>query len=322
MSTESPAITVRPYSPADDAARWDEFVTTQARNATFLHTRPYMDYHSHRFTDCSLMVYKGPRLMALLPGNRTGSRFTSHGGLTYGGLLYSTRATMDDVSQAFRAINAHLASDGITEVVYKPVPHIYHLCPSEEDLYALTMQCGAQLTARAISSAIAAAHPVKFFDIRKSGIRKATNAGVTVAEATDFAPFWQLLTDNLMERHGVAPVHTLQEMQLLHSRFPAQIRLFTATEATSGRCLAGVLIYDTAQVAHAQYISASADGRRCGALDLLFAHLIHHEYAAKPYFDFGISTEQGGRVLNSTLIYQKEGFGARGICYDTYTYHL
>ena len=40
------------------------------------------------------------------------------------------------------------------------------------------------------------------------------------------------------------------------------------------------------------------------------------------YFDFGISTEHNGRLLNEGLIYQKEGFGGRGICYDTYEYTL
>ena len=55
-----------------------------------------------------------------------------------------------------------------------------------------------------------------------------------------------------------------------------------------------------------------------GALDGLFAHLITQVYATKSYFDFGISTEQGGRYLNEGLIFQKEGFGARTVVYDAY----
>ena len=34
--------------------------------------------------------------------------------------------------------------------------------------------------------------------------------------------------------------------------------------------------------------------------------------------DFGISTEHGGDYLNEGLIFQKEGFGARSVCYDCY----
>ena len=39
-------------------------------------------------------------------------------------------------------------------------------------------------------------------------------------------------------------------------------------------------------------------------------------------FDFGISTEQGGRYLNEGLIFQKEGFGARTVVYDTYELNI
>ena len=47
-------LKVRRYNTAD-ATEWDEFVG-KAKNATFLLKRGYMDYHSDRFTDCSLMV--------------------------------------------------------------------------------------------------------------------------------------------------------------------------------------------------------------------------------------------------------------------------
>ena len=36
------------------------------------------------------------------------------------------------------------------------------------------------------------------------------------------------------------------------------------------------------------------------------------------YFDFGTSNEDMGRYLNEGLIYQKEGFGGRAVCYDWY----
>ena len=46
-------ITVEQYS-AHMAQRWDEAVSS-SRNGTFLHLRGYMDYHSDRFADFSLM---------------------------------------------------------------------------------------------------------------------------------------------------------------------------------------------------------------------------------------------------------------------------
>ena len=73
---------------------------------------------------------------------------------------------------------------------------------------------------------------------------------------------------------------------------------------------------------HTQYISANAYGKQNGAIDLLFDHLINHVYTAYPYVDFGKSTVSGSADLNEQLIFQKEGFGARSVCYDTYEYTL
>lgn len=78
------------------------------------------------------------------------------------------------------------------------------------------------------------------------------------------------------------------------------------------------MIYESTRVAHVQYIAASPRGRELGALDQLFVHLLDETYAAKDFFDFGISNEQDGRTLNRGLIEQKEGFGARAVVHDFY----
>jgi hypothetical protein len=103
-------------------------------------------------------------------------------------------------------------------------------------------------------------------------------------------------------------VHTAAEMQLLASRFPRNIRLFVA-EAEDA-LVAGVLIYETPAVAHAQYIASD----RQGALDALFDHLLTEVYADR-WFDFGSSHERAGE-LNPGLARQKEGFGARTVVRD------
>ena len=46
-----------------------------------------MEYHADRFTDYSLLVYDGNKLLALLPANRSGDVLYSHAGLTYGGVI-------------------------------------------------------------------------------------------------------------------------------------------------------------------------------------------------------------------------------------------
>ena len=71
---------------ASMSARWDEFVKA-SRNSTFLHQRGYMDYHSDRFEDCSLVAVHNDKWCAVLPACIDSDTLYSHRGLTYGSWL-------------------------------------------------------------------------------------------------------------------------------------------------------------------------------------------------------------------------------------------
>lgn len=303
----------------EDKELWNSFVS-KARNATFLFDRNYMDYHADRFDDNSFMFYHKGKLKAVLPANVAGDTLYSHQGLTYGGLLLDKKATVEDVLECFDSLNSWLRENGISKVVYKALPWIYQQYPSEEDLYALTWKCKAQLISRNIASTIVIDNKLKFAESRKSGIRKAISLNIEVGESNDVDGFWHVLEDNLGNRYNAKPVHTASEMKLLMSRFPNNIKLYVAK--MNGEIVGGTLIYVTPQVVHTQYISASVEGKKHGALDLLFDYIINKVYANCRYFDFGKSTEQGGAYLNEPLIFQKEGFGGRGVCYDWYQWEL
>ena len=136
----------------------------------------------------------------------------------------------------------------------------------------------------------------------------------------NYAAFWPVLADNLMMKHGVKPVHSLQEIELLHGRFPENIQLYQAVR--NGEVLGGVVLYVSSQVVHAQYSSATPEGKKLGVIDLLYDQ-IFSDYHNYPYFDFGRSTEHpDGSGLNENLVFQKEGYGGRGLVYDIYEYDL
>jgi lipid II:glycine glycyltransferase (peptidoglycan interpeptide bridge formation enzyme) len=112
-------------------------------------------------------------------------------------------------------------------------------------------------------------------------------------------------------------VHTLEEIALLQSRFPDEIRLLVAKHA--GIAVAGALLFETDRVSHAQYIAATPKGRELAALDAVFDVAIQRASAGgRRYFDFGISTEQGGKLLNDGLYEFKAGFGGSGVVHDFY----
>lgn len=298
---------------------WDSFLD-RAKNSVFLFKRDYMEYHADRFDDFSLMVYRKNKLFALLPANKKENTVYSHQGLTFGGLVLDSKAFVADIIEVFENINNFLRENGVKEVVYKSLPYIYSNLPAQEDLYALFKTVVPKFVARNIASVIYQDNKIKFIESRKSGIRKAKNNNIEVIKSDDFAAFWNILNDNLLKKYGAKPVHTLDEILLLKSRFPKNIQLYLVLK--DGKAVGGTVLYIFDRVVHTQYISASLEGKEFGALDLMFDQIINTDYTNYPIFDFGTSNEDNGHVLNESLIFQKQGFGGRGIVYDIYKYSL
>ena len=309
---------IRRYTP-EHVDEWNQFVA-ESKNGVFLFDRRYMDYHSDRFCDHSLMFYLDGRLLAVLPAHQSGDTLCSHNGLTYGGLVMSNRLTVVQTMHLFREMNEYLRSQGIRHVSYKAIPWIYHRLSAEEDLYALYHECHARIVARDFATNIYLSTGLRWERVRRRGVVRARNAGVVVERSNHYEAFWQVLADNLMNKYGVKPVHSLQEIELLHGRFPQNIQLYQAVR--EGKVLGGVVLYISSQVVHAQYSSASPEGKKLGVIDLLYDQ-IFKDYRDYPYFDFGRSTEHpDGSGLNENLVFQKEGYGGRGLCYDIYEWDV
>ncbi len=309
---------VERHSP-DRNAEWDAFVDG-AKNATFLFYRSYMDYHAPRFIDHSLIFKQNGMTVALLPAHEAAGDLSSHGGLTYGGLIVGDDMTTAMMFAVFKALIGYAREAGFKALQYKTVPTIYHRRPAEEDRYAL-FRFDAKLMRRDVLSVVDPAAGALRQTRRRRAAAKAVRAGISVVEDTDFSVFWPVLEALLSERYDTVPVHSLAEIELLHSQFPNHIRLFTARDS-AGEIQAGAVIYESIQVAHVQYMAASGTGRGNGALDLVLSHLLDQVFTTKQWFDFGISNEAEGRKLNEGLIDFKEGFGARAVVHDIYRFDL
>lgn len=306
---------LEPYS-SEKKQLWNDFVNG-SRNAIFLFYREYMDYHADRFQDHSLLCYQDGKLMALLPAHLSGSTFASHNGLTFGGFLVQDSMTAQSMLELFQAVVDYLKQRGDVETwCYRPIPYIYARYPSQEDLYAL-FRLGAVLKQRKISSVIPSENALGFSTLRKRKVKKASQEQFCLLQDEGWAEFWAVLRENLQERHQATPVHTLDEILLLHQRFPQNILLYRVCD-TAGQTVAGTVLYVSQCAVHVQYIASTDFGRQYGAVDFLFDRLIHEHFRSKKYFDMGTSVEQGGWFLNEGLIFQKEGMGGRAVVYDMY----
>lgn len=307
------SVSVVKYS-AELKDQWDDFVFN-SKNGIFLFYRDYLEYHSDRFLDHSLVFIKNKKIVGLLPANMKKNTLYSHEGLTFGGIISGFNMKTLLMLEIFDKLIQYCQSMEIMEIEYKAIPSIYHSVPAEEDLYAL-FRLNAKLIGRNVSSTIFLPKKTIYDHDKKNSIEKGKKNNLVVKRSDDLNQFMEIAREVVKTRHGVKLAHKTEEIESLAKRFPDNIKLFASYREEV--MLAGVVVYESANVAHAQYAANSKEGRTIGAEDIIFDYLINDYYKEKKYFDFGISTEKLGQELNAGLIGYKEDFGARAIMHDLY----
>ncbi|WP_179344016.1 GNAT family N-acetyltransferase [Winogradskyella ursingii] len=275
-----------------------------------------MDYHSDRFEDFSLMVYKDEKLIALLPANTVGSSVFSHQGLTYGGLIYSENLKTKDAILMFQSVMQFLFQNGIKNLMIKELPFIYLENLTNNPLNYLLFKSKAELI-RTDMHSVAKVKNAKFSNSRKEGYKRGLKHDLKVEESESFETFWnEILVPNLRKKHNIEPTHSLEEISLLKSKFEKNIRQFNVYH--NDKIVGGTTIFETNNLAHCQYISGNEDKNELGSLDFLHIQLIENIYKDKRYFNFGTSNINAGQNINEGLQFWKEGFGARSITQGFY----
>ena len=313
-------IQIRRYSNEAQTA-WNNFIKS-AKNSLFMFDRNYMEYHSDRFEDCSLLFYDEDELVAVFPANLHHNILVSHGGLTYGGMITGNGMRQAVMLDCFSAILKYCEDRDIEKIQYKTVPSIYHKQPAEEDTYAL-YYFGGVIDKIEASTVINLDNPLRITRLRKRRINKALKSDIVIGPDNSqdaYIRFMEVQNRVLNEYHGVNAVHTGEEMYLLYSRFPENIQLYTAR--LNGEILGGSIIFIYDNVLHTQYLCANEKARDMGALDAVIAYVIDIYKGQKRWLDFGISTEHSGHYLNEGLISQKEGFGGRTNVYRTWSINI
>ena len=294
---------------------WDKFVK-QSKNGHFFFQREYMEYHSDRFKDYSLVISDSKnKIIALLPANIKDNILYSHQGLTFGGFIVDDKMKTETMLEIFELLKIFLKEASIIKLIYKCIPYIYHIKPSEEDRYAL-FRNNAKLIRRDVTTTIFLNTKIRYQEQRRRAIKKAIKNEVIFEETREIDEYWKVLNDVLTLQHNAKSIHSLKEIKSLMRLFPQEIKLFVAKKA--GKILAGTLVFENKNIVHTQYLANSQEGKSLGALDFVIDILIMKVYNNKKYFDFGISNENEGRYLNTGLIAQKEGFGARAVVHDFY----
>ena len=275
-----------------------------------------MDYHSEKFKDHSLLIYKNSKLVALFPLNLKDGKVYSHQGLTYGGIIVKYDIKFIKYLELFMEILKYLHSSSIDKLFIKQIPVIYNSNFNGELDY-LSYISGGVIYRRDIISVIDMQNDFKISKDRIQGYKRGLKNNLEIREVDNFDDFWNsLLIPTLSKKYSVKPVHNLDEIKQLKGSFKKNIKQFNVYH--KDKIVAGTTIFQTKNVVHVQYIGSTTEKNFLGSLDFLFYKLIKEIYVDHRYFDFGNSHENEGMKINQGLNYWKEGFGARSVTQDFY----
>ena len=297
----------------DQKSNWDNFINN-SKNGIFLFNRDYMEYHSDKFMDNSLMFFDGNKLLAVMPANISDNRLYSHAGLTFGGIITNHNMKASKMLKIFDKLKEYSKAEGIKKIIYKTLPYVYHKIPAEEDLYGLFIN-NAVLVKKDFSSVINLNEKIYFTKDRN--VRRGIESGIKIIENRDYRAFWPMIENILKNKYDTDPTHTVNQIEFLAGKFPQNIRLFGAYK--DNEMIAGVVVYESnANVIHMQYQAKNNEGHRLNALDCIYHYLLNDYYKDRKFLDFGSSIRPETGLLNEGLIEYKESIGSRLIANDTY----
>jgi hypothetical protein len=316
-------LAVRGYEPGH-ARVWDDIVA-RSSSGTMMHTRRFISYHGDRFRDRSLVLEdRRGKVVAVFPAAEDPADpqlVVSHPGITYGGLVHDGSVRGAAAVGALEEIASHYRGLGYRRLRYKVVPAIYRSAPSDDDIYAL-FRLGARRYRCDLTAVIDLSNRGRLSHSRPQRRRKAEAAGVSAEEDWgEIAGYWQMLEQNLARRHGAAPVHSLEEIELLHDRFPAELLLIVAKIGPV--LVGGTLAFVGGPVMKMQYSATTEQGRAAFAMDPVIEYSIDlARQRGYSFFDFGSCTLDEGQSLSEDLYQFKISFGAGGTVYDHYELDL
>jgi len=313
------SYSVRKYDQ-NDYSVWNEFIV-QAKNATFLFHRDFMEYHKDRFEDFSLLVFENEKLKAILPANIKGNSVYSHQGLTYGGLVFSAKLKAEKAEAILDAVLFFLKENKIETFHYKPIPSFYFLEGNQEMDFFLFKR-NAILERKEMNLVVDLKSPLHISKSKMKHFRRIENLDLDIEEEQEFKPFWEnVLEPRLQEKFKTKPVHTCEEITFLKQQFPERIKQYSVYQ--NDEIIAGITIFETEHVVKSQYGATSEKGEKVRALDFLFINLIHkYKRKGKHFFDMGIVNSVDEKDYNAGLLQQKEELGCTIYNQDFYKINL
>ena len=281
-------------------------------------SRSFLRYHGDKFLDQSLMIKVEGELVAVFPAasyRKDINTVISHPGASYGGLSYLHNWGGAELVDIGTSIAAFYRDRNIESMFIKVKPSIYSDPPGSEDLY-VWWRNGAVIERVDLSNVIEARN----FNIgtrRRRTIKKLQKSQIQIHNGLDQLPkVYDICATNLHERHGVAPVHSLEDLKFISSSLPSTVRVSSCM--IDGEIESGLILFVNQNAAVVQYWGSTKSGRSINALDPLVLDAISWCVGNNiTWFVPGISTNNAGLNVDRGIYEYKVSLGS-GTISQTY----
>lgn len=310
--------------------QWDNIVENSI-NGTIFHTRKFINYHpKDRFEDDSLIIKHKGKVIALFPAAKVKKDdyiiLKSHPGTSYGGPVLLKNIGLKKAFQLISAIEEYAKLNDYSSIEFRICPKIFHKRPCDELDFAF-INNGFKREDEELSTCYYLPDYqtnnteeliYKFDNSSKGKARQGINKGIKnnydVRELllNDYSLFYDMLNSNL-KKHNTNPVHSLNELIELKNIYSHNIKI--SGVYFQNILIGGFLLMNiNTQGWHIFYSAMDYKYTNLRPMNfLLFKTIEELANDNQKYLNFGISTEDGGRIINWDLFQFKESFNGMGI---------
>jgi len=297
--------------------KWENFIKN-SRNGTIFHSRSFLSYHpKDKFRDFSLLFLKDGNIFSVLPGclieDNNHKIFASHQGSTYGGFIIPYRFGIRDCLRLVEDFIEFIKKKGIDYIWMRYPEYIFEKEPSQEIKFAMNY-FGFKIEYMELSTCYDLSLYNENIPIIRQA-RKSYEKGIyCVFNDGNFKEFYRNLYKNLNEKYHREPTHTLEEILKLKKLLKDYLILISAYY--NQIFIGGLLIFiANEKTAHIFYSTTKKNFKKGIFPNDALIDIAIREFKRRGFrfLNYGISTENNGKIINFNLIRFKEKFKGFGV---------
>lgn len=300
--------------------KWDKFVK-ESKNGTIFHTRQFLSYHPpDRFRDHSLLFVKDGHILSVLPAcvieEDNSICLYSHKWSTYGGFVVPKNCGIKLSLELVDSLLEYVDKKNIKKIWIRVPEYIFEKEPAQEIKFAMWYR-GFKIKYLELSTC----YDLEIFnnkDLRSPifwEARKSIREGIEIIfdDLKFYKEFYDLLSKNLLKKYNKKPTHTFEEILKLKKLLGEQMTIITAHYKK--KLIGGLLVFLAHdKTAHIFYSVGKGNIKGIYPTDTLVDFLVRYlKLKGFKYLNYGISTENEGKIINLDLFRFKEKFKGFGV---------